>query len=120
MKSIVWITQKSVGKDYTPAMKHGALELIIKTYVQVDCSNVSSVWERIRNRLSSFKAGDALVLTGDPVIMAMAVMVITQKVGSDWKALKWDRHTREYKAIDFMEAQSFMTDEDQEPWGVVV
>ena len=53
----------------------------------------------LRQKLKDFKEGDYLLLTGDPAIILIAVIIASDITNVKVNLLKWDRQERMYYPI---------------------
>lgn len=96
--STVFVTQEVEGRDFFPARKFGELELILPSSAQVVLS-VDPTLQKIRRALKDFADGDYLLLSGDPIIMGLAMMVASDMNQGRVKALKWDKREKDYYPV---------------------
>lgn len=92
---VVYIPQDSGKLNMTPALKFSSY---LKSFTDRDCpiSRVSETHQAIGEWLADFDPdSDYLLLTGDPVLMAMCVSWLT-RCFKYFTLLKWDRQCREY------------------------
>ncbi len=82
--------------DMTAAEKHGRLvQLLQHTNVARDMDQALA---RLEHRLSDWLPGDHLLAAGDPVAIALAVLVASRYCGRHLSLLKWDRIDQQYYA----------------------
>ena len=100
----VYVTQESVGRNFTPARKYGEPVRLFPPEHQVVLSSVPTV-RKLRKLLKEFTEKDYLHLSGDPIIMGLAMMVAAEINRGQMQLLKWDKQEKEYYPvrIDFYE-----------------
>jgi hypothetical protein len=95
MDVTVYITQHSHGRDFLPARKYGELEALLQGNVQIVISG-DPVLRKIKRGLRNFNDDDHLLLSGDPLIMGVAVYEALRVNGGRARFLKWDRRNQDY------------------------
>tara|TARA_R110000803_G_scaffold76078_2_gene140604 strand:+ start:1024 stop:1356 length:333 start_codon:yes stop_codon:yes gene_type:complete len=96
--STVYITQDTPGRNFLPAKKYGALKGLLEGNVQIVLS-AEPVIRKLRNRLRNFSDDDFLLLTGDPVIMGIAITVAMEVNHGRANLLKWDKRESSYYEV---------------------
>lgn len=82
--------------DLSPAREHGSLEFLLPpSNVQKD--QINKATELMRDRLSDYGDMDHIMAVGDPVAIALAVMVAAGVNDGRVSVLKWDRITESYE-----------------------
>ena len=83
--------------DLSPALQFGDIEVLYPSMpAGVDGGAIIKV---MRDKLRDFSDRDFIVATGDPAIIAAAVMVAASLNFQRVKLLKWDRRRLEYMVI---------------------
>lgn len=107
MSGRVFVIQRPVYKDpetrewrdkydLSPAAHFGRLvEVLPVGNIPVDAGVTIRKMEAI---LGDFDEGDHIMLVGDPIATAIAVLVITRRHGS-FSVLKWDRKAGSYRSV---------------------
>ena len=95
----VYVVQELKGRDFTSLL--GCTDNI--TYVvDEDCPMTKEAENHVNKvgaRLNKFNSGtDALVLSGDPVNIGLAMSAVLRKEGKI-TVLKWNRHSNNYVPI---------------------
>tara|TARA_R100001369_G_C3305061_1_gene166376 strand:- start:1078 stop:1410 length:333 start_codon:yes stop_codon:yes gene_type:complete len=93
--STVYITQDTPGRNFLPAKKYGTLKGLLEGNVQIVLS-AAPVIRKLRRRLRDFNDDDYLLLTGDPVIMGIAIAVAMEVNRGRVNLLKWDKRESGY------------------------
>ena len=98
----VFVIQDHGKIDFAKAKRFGELVYMVKRDAFPDNAEdrmrVASFI--MKDKLTSFKASqDHLLLTGDPLAIAMAVLVLASYGVFDISCLKWDRENAEYYAV---------------------
>jgi hypothetical protein len=94
----VFVTQEIDGRDFFPARKFGTLELILPSTAQVVLS-VDPTLRKIRRALKDFSDNDFLLLSGDPIIMGLCMMVASDINRGKVQTLKWDKREKDYYPV---------------------
>lgn len=82
--------------DLSPAERFGPLVELLP--IGNSPSDLGSVMRHVEHGLRDFSADDHLLAVGDPVVLAIAVLVAARRTGGQVSLLKWDRLAREYSA----------------------
>lgn len=80
-------------------MKYGKLETIFPPNMQVSISASPAV-RKLISVLSKLTDGDYLLLSGDPVLIGLAVAVATDQNRGRVNLLKWDNHEHDYFPVE--------------------
>jgi len=97
--STVYVTQEVVGRNFIPAQKYGGLKLLLPSAIQIVFS-AEPVLRKLHSELSSFSDEDFLLLSGDPLIMGLALVVALDYNEGRAVCLKWDKHERTYYPVE--------------------
>lgn len=84
--------------DLSPAAEHGRLVFILGPG-NIFKHRIGQALTQISSVLASFTEHDSILAVGDPVAIAAAVMVATQRTGGRVNLLKWDRLTDRYESF---------------------
>lgn len=106
----VFIPQASTNRDFTDARRYGTLKFVTRrsseVYPDTDSGELRRVEEEVRSNLSDFDAEkDHLMLSGDPVLIAVCVAAIVDRQFSlgiplpGIRFLKYDRQERQYYQV---------------------
>jgi hypothetical protein len=98
---LVFVIQDNGTKDFRKARRYGELVPVLWGDAFPDNSHqrVEEMQAIIRAKLRGFDPQrDYILLTGDPVAIAITALVISERVLTV-RFLKWDRENREYYAI---------------------
>lgn len=100
----VYVTQESNGRNFLPARKYGDLVALMPYNAQVVLS-ASPAIRKLRRGLRNFTKDDYLLLSGDPIIMGIAISIALDNSQGKGKFLKWDKLEKDYYevAIDIHE-----------------
>ena len=100
--SKVFVTQEVDRRDVFPARKFGELKLLLPSSAQVVLS-VDPTLQKIRRGLRDFSNDDYLLLSGDPIIMGLCMMVASEVNRGLVTTLKWDKREKDYYpvSVDF-------------------
>ncbi len=94
----VYITQDSIGRSFIAAQKHGDLVALLPSEAQVTLSSGPTL-RKLRRGLKSFGDEDFLLLSGDPIIMGLAIVVALEGNRGKGKFLKWDNREKDYYIV---------------------
>lgn len=94
----VYITQEMRGRDLSDALRFGDVVTILPAKEQVSLSPAPTL-NRIKRKLAKFGDEDYLILSGDPVCIALAANVAADNNRGRYKVLKWDRLDQKYYPI---------------------
>jgi hypothetical protein len=84
--------------DLRPARRYGDLVFLTKGILPRDMSLVSEcLWDELRDFNT---ATDYYMPTGNPVVGAMAIAVISRITMGLFRVLHWDSHTGTYTSVD--------------------
>lgn len=85
--------------DITPAEEHGELVFLLKPG-NLYRDKLSWAIRHLREVLASYGPGDHIMAIGDPVAIAMTVMIVASRNGGRVSLLKFDRHAGRYDAYE--------------------
>ena len=91
----VFITQEVRGRDLTDAIQFGDLQVLVPAKEQIAYSTQPTV-RRIAKGLQKFEDDDYLLLSGDPVIIGIALAYASIVNRGKVNVLKWDRLEAKY------------------------
>jgi hypothetical protein len=91
----VYITQELRGRDVTDATEFGDLEILIPAHNQASYST-QPIIRTMTSNLYKFSDDDYLLLSGDPVSIALAAAIAAKYNRNRFKMLKWDRLENKY------------------------
>ena len=97
--SKVYVTQEVEGRNFLPARKFGSLVAIMPPNSQVVLTSIPTI-RKIRRALNNFSDEDYLLLSGDPIIMGLSMMIASEMNRGRMKLLKWDKRLKEYHEIE--------------------
>ena len=86
----VYIVQEMRGRDLSDAVTFGDIEILVPASEQASYSTQPLI-KQLTRKLSKFTDDDYLLLSGDPVIIALAASVASRQNMGRYKMLKWDR-----------------------------
>lgn len=95
----VYITQAVTGRDFNPARQFGELVTLTPHTSQVVLTAEPMI-ELLKSKLRDIKPSDYILLSGDPVIIGLALAVALHCTGGKVKLLKWDRRLATYQEVD--------------------
>jgi|TARA_R110000751_G_scaffold281819_2_gene384817 hypothetical protein len=95
----VYITQEMDGRNFIPARKFGDLKAVLPGNAQVILSAAPTL-RKIRRALDTYNSDDYLLLSGDPVIMGLCMMVASEINGGRLQMLKWDKREYAYYPVE--------------------
>lgn len=84
--------------DLTPACKFGKLQIMLPPNFGMMVG--APLVDALKERMAGFRATDYLLAVGDPTLIAAAAGIAALRTGGRLQLLKWDRHTRDYIAIE--------------------
>ena len=91
----VFITQELRGRDVTDATEFGDLEILTSSKNQTSYSTQPTI-RKLNSSLYKFSDEDYLLLSGDPVAIALAAAIAAKYNRGRFKMLKWDRLENKY------------------------
>ena len=91
----VYITQETANRNFLPARKYGELKSLMPGNAQVVLSTMPTV-RKLRYGLKDFTNDDFLLLSGDPIIMGLAIVIALEKTNGLASFLKWDKREAAY------------------------
>jgi len=95
----VYIVQEMRGRDLSDAVKFGDVEILIPASEQASYSTQPLI-NKLTRKLSKFTDDDYLLLSGDPVIIALAASIASRQNMGRYKMLKWDRLDNKYYPLE--------------------
>ena len=95
----VYITQEVIGRNFLPARDYGKLVALLPANAQVVFS-ADPTLHKLTSELHNFDDEDFLLLSGDPIIMGLALVVALDANNGKAKCLKWDKHERTYYVVE--------------------
>jgi hypothetical protein len=107
--SKVYVVQEVMGRNFLPARKYGSLVPLLSPDTQVYLSATPAI-RRLQRALKDFTDEDYLLLSGDPVLIGLAVGVATTNNRGKARLLKWDKAVGDYHPIDvdiYQKGESF-------------
>ncbi len=90
----VFVVQDSPGKNLTPALRHGRIEVLCPRGDRPFSIDADVI--RIYDKLRTFVRGDFILPIGDPVLIGIAVALACEKTSGFVSILKYDRQEQEY------------------------
>ena len=102
--SKVYVTQESIGRNLGPALKYGELVALFPETAQIQITSTPAL-RKLRHDLKDYGKEDWLLLSGDPIIMGLSMMVASEMNQGHLQLLKWNRQDKLYYPIkvDFHE-----------------
>lgn len=94
----VFVIQKSIGKNLTPALQFGKLVTIFEPYNVSD--DVPLALKNLRQVLNDFNDDDYLLAIGSPTAMILAGIVVAVQNKGKFRLLEWDRQCFCYRVVD--------------------
>ena len=84
--------------DLTPALEYGELRFILREW-ENPFSDIGATLTEVRRVLGSeMRAGDWLLLVGNPVLIGL-VAVVAAELFDDFRVLQWDRTVHQYLPV---------------------
>jgi hypothetical protein len=96
--STVYVVQEVENRDFFPARKFGDLELLLPPEAQVVLSATPTL-RKLQRSLAEYSDEDFILLSGDPIIMSLAMMVASEVNRGRIRALKWDKREKDYYEV---------------------
>ena len=96
--STVYVTQEVEGRNFIPAQKFGRLEALLPSNAQIVFSAEPTL-RKLESSLAKFSDEDYLLMSGDPLIMGLALHVALTNNRGYAKCLKWDKRERTYYEV---------------------
>lgn len=96
--STVYITQDGVGRNFLPARTYGDLVMLTPSNAQITFSS-QPVLGTLQTKLANFSDEDYLLMSGDPLIMGIALAIALDVNEGFAKCLKWDKRERIYYSV---------------------
>ena len=97
--SRVFITQEMHGRNFLPARHYGKLVAVLPDNAQIVIS-ATPILRKIQRALSDYNKEDFLLLSGDPIIMGLCMMVASEKTNGFLKMLKWEKREKDYYEVN--------------------
>ena len=94
----VYVVQEVRNRNFFPARKFGDLVALASADSQVVLSATPMI-QRLRSGLANFNSEDYLLLSGDPIIMSLAVHIALQVNDGTATLLKWDKASSDYYPV---------------------
>lgn len=94
----VFITQETPGRNFLPARKYGELVALLPGNAQIVLSP-TPVLRKLEFQLSKFSDDDFLLMSGDPLIIGLAVHVALTRNAGRARFLKWDKRENDYYEV---------------------
>lgn len=107
----VFVVQEAYGRDYMPAGKFGELIAMLPSDMQIYLSATTAT-RKLNRFLKDYNDNDYLLLSGDPVLIGLAVGIATGNNRGRAKLLKWDKRAGQYHPV---EVDLFQKGESNEP-----
>ena len=95
----VFITQETHGRNFLSARHYGKLVAVLPNEAQVVIS-ATPILRKIQRTLTDFSQEDYLLLSGDPIIMGLCMMVASEKTNGRLKMLKWEKREKDYYEVN--------------------
>ena len=95
----VFITQETHGRNFLPARHYGKLVAVLPDEAQVVIS-ATPILRKIQRTLTDYTPEDYLLLSGDPIIMGLCMMVASEKTNGQLRMLKWERREKDYYEVN--------------------
>lgn len=96
--STVYVIQEVENRDFFPARKFGDLEVLLPTNAQVVLSATPTL-RKLQRNLANFSDDDFILLSGDPIIMSLAMLVASEVNRGKVRTLKWDKREKDYYEV---------------------
>ena len=108
----VYITQEVEGRNFLPARKYGDLVALTPSTAQIVLSAAPTL-RKIKRALRKFTHDDYLLLSGDPIIMGVAMLAAFDITKGQLRLLKWDKREKTYYEVlvDYYDMTKEDTDE---------
>lgn len=95
-RKTVWVVFNDTRKDFSKALEFGALKDVFSSLGKV--YNPEALVEHARHVLSSYKEGDYLLVVGDPTLVGICMVVLSEK-NETFNVLRWDRDNFKYVSM---------------------
>lgn len=96
----VFVAQKSLGKNLTPALEFGDLVIVFEAM-----ENVSDDKKRCKDYalsvMKDFNDNDFIIGMGSPTAMMMVAQVAAEVNHGKYKVLEWDKQSFRYRVVQF-------------------
>ena len=106
-ENIVYVIQEIAGTkvgrpkiNIIGATRYGKLKFLLKEDSQIIFSP-GPIYHKLRRLLKDFTTNDYLLLTGDPAIILLAGIIVSDVTNGKFKLLKWDKQESKYYPIEF-------------------
>ena len=96
----VFVAQKSLGKNLTPALEYGDVVIIFEALESVS-DDLLRCMAYARLTMKDFTKNDYIIAMGSPVAMIAVALVAEEKTGGPFKLLEWDKQTFKYRVVQF-------------------
>ena len=94
----VYITQESANRNFLPARKFGDLVPLLPGNAQIVLS-AAPIVRKLKFQLARINDDDYLLMSGDPLIMGIAVHEALRVNNGKAKFLKWDKREADYYEV---------------------
>ena len=94
----VYITQNMDGRNFIPAQKFGELRALLPEKSQI-LFDAAPILKKLRDGMDDFNDNDFLLLSGDPIIIGLAMMVADEVNHGKMTLLKWDKQEKTYYPV---------------------
>ena len=94
----VFITQEMHGRNFLPARHYGTLVAVLPDNAQIVIS-APPILRKIQRTLNDYSTEDYLLLSGDPIIMGLCMMVASEKTNGILRMLKWEKREKDYYEV---------------------
>lgn len=91
----VYIVQEMPNHNLAPAMHFGEMKVLLASKEQITFGPEHAI-RRLRHKLRTYRDGDYLLLTGDPVAIGLTCAIAAFYNSGRYTALKWDRREHLY------------------------
>jgi len=97
MNAKVYVLQSQPGRNYLPAEDFGEIHVM---FPQEDYGHASQFYvDRLHHHFKNLTEKDFVLLSGDPVLIALAGAVAADYLNGNVKFLKWDNQQKRYYPI---------------------
>jgi len=86
------------GRNFLPARHYGKLVAVLPDNAQIVIS-ATPILRKIQRALYDYSKEDYLLLSGDPIIMGLCMMVAADKTNGYLKMLKWEKREKDYYEV---------------------
>ena len=96
----VFVAQKSLGKNLTPALEYGDIVIVFEVMENV-ADDLDRCTLYARNVMKDFNENDYIILMGSPVAMLAVAMIADKMSPNGFKVLEWDKQSFRYRVVQF-------------------